>query len=468
VILNVRNMCAKQTVSNDDNKGMYKLDVRWFENEHMVQEFKCVRCDKVPFEPYALILSDADDDNDDNVFVCKGCQTGNDKANKAFGVDILLKKQIIYCPMNKRVVSQNNNNEGNIVNGTYIGGPKCDWNGKLSLLKKHINICPLRMVNCEFKVYGCNIGEISYSELKKHLKQNELIHYKLKCKYLEDKVVDLISEQKDDMKNNDDINQLRTQNIGLKTDNERLNNKIISLRNELKKYKTKEESKFFICDTCKQNKSLNDKFIYECKHYHCIDCATLFVYTKLAKDKKHQKCFNNKCKKNISQNDVQNLSQKSPVMRKVLQKKELMVKYLCPKCIHEHKLKKWKDRNKSYECPTLKCGFNMCKKCKLPWDNLHKNLSCHEMKLLYNDQKHYIYCDRGHISHNNSDDGNKKYQKTGRCSLPGCIRKHCYSCQVSFSLLEYHDCGESRRQMKRKKVKQTFNKVTKVPHNIIW
>ena len=378
------------------------------------------RCDKIPFEPYALVLPDADDDNDDNVFICKGCQTGNDEANKAFGVDILLKKQIVYCPMNKSVVSQNNNNEGDIVYETNISGPKCDWNGKLSLLKKHINVCELRMVNCDFKVYGCNIGEISYSELQKHIKEHELIHFKLKCKYLEDKVVDLMSKQNDakldEMKNNDDINQLRTQNIRLKNDNERLNNEISALKNELKKYETqndlnssiesleiKDESKFYVCETCKKPKSLNDKFIYECKHYHCIDCATSIVHTKLIKDKRYQKCFSNKCKKNISQNDVENLSQKSSIIHNFLhQKKELMVKYLCPKCNHEHKLKKWKDRNKSYECSTFKCGFNMCKKCKLPWDNIHKNLSCHEMKLLYKDPKHYIYCNIGHLSKNNS------------------------------------------------------------------
>jgi len=186
----------------------------------------------------------------------------------------------------------------------------------------------------------------------------------------------------------------------------------------------------------------------------------ILIYTK-KKFEPHKNCKCFKCKKTISDNDLQKLSKISPQIKGILDKhNELITKYKCPNCENEHKLIKWKDRNEYYECQTNKCGYKICKKCKLPWNRQHKNLSCHEMELLYQDQKHYIYCDQGHISHNNSGTKSKPYRKCRMCSFPTCTRNHCYLCQVSFSSnIKYHDCGKTQNQ---RKVNKLYNQVVKV------
>mmetsp|Transcript_105288 Transcript_105288/g.128533 ORF Transcript_105288/g.128533 Transcript_105288/m.128533 type:complete len:93 (+) Transcript_105288:2-280(+) len=82
------------------------------------------------------------------------------------------------------------------------------------------------------------------------------------------------------------------------------------------------------------------------------------------------------------------------------------------------------------------------------------------MKLLYNDQKHYIYCDKGHISYNNSDTMNKKkYMKVQNCSFPQCPKKHCYLCRETYYQSGYHDCANTRRKRKNQTLGVVVNRI---------
>ncbi|ETO07018.1 hypothetical protein RFI_30374 [Reticulomyxa filosa] len=69
--------------------------------------------------------------------------------------------------------------------GEIPGVIKCDFKGKLKDLNNHlINECPLNLINCLFKPFGCNHTCFSYN-LKDHLITNMKLHFDLVTQLLQ-------------------------------------------------------------------------------------------------------------------------------------------------------------------------------------------------------------------------------------------------------------------------------------------